>query len=363
MVKEALVDRDTLIIDLGSDHLVLSTAGCPQVYSTTRYVVFKRVPGDFNVIDVDRYCRELANSIGVDRKLSTLFLTAADVSAYTHATFTHDGVRANVYVTFGIDEPLCLDHVKGGTRGTINVAVIVDKPLSPVGLLDLFRLVSEVKGMVMALGGPLCTSGASVGTASDATAVAAPMGTETFAGLGTSVGIASAVATVKALSRHLRAVSSEEYLVKSLGLNNLEELLEIAMRVYKKAEVPQINDAQAKAELRAELALAARDPNIVAFVRGLKLLEAALALGVVPLVSLEEYLSDSPGLVVDELAGKSLAEYINGFRGLLAYYWVEKLKERGEVEEIRTLPPITDDLVSALVGGALSKVYDRYARS
>ncbi|MEM2512387.1 MAG: hypothetical protein QXX61_04555, partial [Ignisphaera sp.] len=150
---------------------------------------------------------------------------------------------------------------------------------------------------------------------------------------------------------------------KTLGFSSLDEVVDMIMKVYARARLPQIDDKKARDEIRKELEIIVLDPNVAMFVRGLRLLELALALGVVPAISLDEYKSDSPGIVVDELAGKSLAEYINGFKGLLAYYWVERLKEKGEVEEMRSLPPITDDLVAALVGGVLSRIYDRYSRS
>lgn len=364
MTKPKLLDKETLIIDLEGEYLTISTAGCPKVYSNIKYIIFKSVPKDFGFVDLDNYCKELTNSIGLDYEKTTVFLTAVDVSTYSHSVYTYNDVKAEAYVTFGINKPSCISDIeKGITINTINVAVIVNKPLDLVGLLDLFRLVSEVKGATIALGGPTCISGASIGTASDALAVAAPKGVEKFAGIATSVGMASAIAVVNALSKQLKSISSGNYVAKTLGFNNLDELIEIIMKVYTKAKLPQISDESVKAEIENELNIIVGDPNVAMFIRGLRLLEVALALGVIPVISMDEYLSDSPGIVVDELVGKALAEYINGFKGLLAYYWVERLKEKGEVEEIRSLPPLTDDIVAALVGGILSRIYDRHSRS
>ncbi|MEM1644608.1 MAG: adenosylcobinamide amidohydrolase [Ignisphaera sp.] len=366
MTKPILLDKETLLIDLRGEYLTISTAGCPKVYSNIKYIVFKSIPKNFGFVDLDNYCKELTNSIGLDYEKTTVFLTAVDVSTYSHSVYTYNNVKAEAYVTFGINRPSCISNIEKNATidiDTINVAIIVDKPLDPVGLLDLFRLVSEVKGATIALGGPTCMFGASIGTASDALAVAAPKGVEKFAGIATPVGIASALAVLNALSKHLKIVSSGSYIVKSLGFKDLDEIIRIIMKVYAKARIPQISDEKIKAEVENELNMIIDDPNVGMFIRGLRLLEVALALGVVPVINIDEYISDSPGIVVDELAGKSLAEYINGFKGLLAYYWVERLKERGEVEEIRSLPPITDDLVAALVGGILSRVYDKYSRS
>lgn len=363
MVKLALVDKDVLLIDLGGEHLTLSTAGCPGTYSSIKHILFKSVPKNFDVVDLDKYCRDLANSVGLEYEKTTIFLTAVDVSTYGHSKHVHGAVEAEAYTTFGIDRPSCIDIVEKTRIGTINVAVIVNKPLDFVGLLDLFRLVSEVKGAVMALGGPTCASGISIGTASDAIAVVAPRGTNRFAGIATDVGLAAASAVIKALSKHLTSITSSDYIAKSLGYNDIENIINIAMRIYEKARVPRLSNEEARTEIKNELLSVVKDPNVVALIRGLRLLESALSLGLVPSVNLNEYLSDSVGIIVDELIGKTVAEYINGFKGLLAYYWIEKLKSRGELEDIRSLPPITDDIVAALVGGILSRIYDKYSRS
>lgn len=367
--KPILLDEKTLVIDLEGEYLALSTAGCPKAYSYVRYIVFRNVPKNFGFVNLDNYCKELTNSIGLDYEKTTVFLTAVNVSTYSHSVYIYNNVKAEAYVTFGVDKPSCISIISNSGKnairsvGTINVAIIVDKPLDLVGLLDLFRFVAEVKGAIMALGGPTCVSGASIGTASDALAVAAPKGVDNFAGIATPVGIASALALANALSKQLKNISSGSYIAKSLGFKDLDEIVKILMKVYAKAKIPQMSDETIKAEIENELSMIINDPNVGMFVRGFRLLEAALALGIVPVINIDEYISDSPGIIVDELAGKALAEYINGFKGLLAYYWVERLKEIGEVKEIKALPPITDDLVAALVGGVLSKIYDKYSRS
>lgn len=361
MVKHTLLNNSTLVVDLEGEHIVLSTAGCPKVLSSIRYIVFKTVPRDFGFVNLDSYCKEILEPIGLDYSETTVFLTAVEVSTYSHSEVVLGNTKAEVFVTYGVNTHSCIGSTKGGID-TINVAVVVDKPLDNVGLLDLFRVVSEIKGAVISLSGSTCISGLSTGTASDAIAVVAPSGSERFAGIATDVGVASAIAVINALAKHIRKTPSDRYLATILGFSSIDEIISIAVDAYRKAEIPCAEESQIVAEIRNEIQKLLEDPNIVTFIKGLRLLEIALSLGIVPAISLEEYKADSPGIIVDELAGKAIAEYINGFRGLLSYYWIERLKKYGELKAISLLPPITDDIVGAVIGGILSKVYDKYSR-
>ena len=216
MARVVHASSDALVIDLGGELPTLSTAACPG-NGRVRYVVFSRVPRDFSFVDLDEYCRGVASSLGLGSEPVEVFLTAVDVSGYSRGSAVVDGVAAEAFVTYGVEEPACVGARPAPRVGTINVAVIVDRPLSSVGLLDLFRLVSEVKGGVMALAGPQCGDGLAIGTASDATSVSAPPGGERFAGPATAVGQAAALALLEALARHLAAYSPREYLAATLG--------------------------------------------------------------------------------------------------------------------------------------------------
>ncbi|MDK6028321.1 adenosylcobinamide amidohydrolase [Ignisphaera sp. 4213-co] len=361
MARIVFENPDVLVIDLERKHLALSTAGCPKVYKELRYVVFKKVPKNFEIVDLDSYCKEIALSINLNYDETSIFLTAVDVSTYSHSLVKYRGIEAEAFVTFGVDTPACLD-VEKNVVGTINLALIVNKPLNIIGLLDLYRLASEVKGMVMALGGPMCKSITSIGTASDATMVLAPVGEERFAGIATDVGIASTMAIISALSKHIRKTPVDKYVSQTLGFKDINDVIEIALEVYSKASLPQLSIDNVKNELMQEIEKVLKDPNIVVFLRGMRLAEAALALGLVPGIGKEEYRLDSTGIVVDELAGKAVAEYINGFKGLLSYYWVERLKKENKLGILNELPPIADDLIGAFVGAILSRIYDKYSR-
>jgi len=58
-------------------------------------------------------------------------------------------------------------------------------------------------------------------------------------------------------------------------------------------------------------------------------------------------------LVADEMLGMALVEYLAGTRGLFEYTRYDK-KKPGVLKE---LGPFLDDIVGALIGGTMSKIY------
>ncbi len=356
-------DEEYLVIDLLRDMLVISTAACPKIYEDIRYVVFKKVPRDLGYVDLKQYCREISRGLGLDHDETIIFLTAADITRYIYEKEIYKDIKAEIYATIGIEHISCIGEEESHRINTINIFVAINKTLSRVGLADLFRLVSEVKGLLISLGGPLCINKPSIGTASDATAVASARDRsgEDFAGPATDVGIAVSRVMLRGFSKYLRDISLDKYVRYTIGLNGLEDLLRITLKIYDKAPIPGLDRDLVERELREEYMRMLKDPNILVFIRGVRLLEAYLSLNMMPIISLDEYVRDSPGLVVDELLGKSLAEYINGFKGLLTYYWIDRMK-REELPELSRYPPLTDDLLASLIGSVLSRFYDKYTR-
>ncbi|MGC8615291.1 MAG: adenosylcobinamide amidohydrolase, partial [Thermoprotei archaeon] len=270
MTKVIAESSDLLVINLEGEYLSLSTSGCPKAYEDVKYLAFKRVPKDFKRVDLDAYCREVSRGIGVDIRDTVIFLTAVDLKGYSKGSYSYGGAKAEAFVTYGVDSPSCFEG-KDRRIGTINTAVILDKPMSKVGLLDVFRTVSEIKGMAFSLGGPMCPSHSSVGTASDATMVASPAGEERFGGTATEVGISASMAVLKALSKQIASTPVNEYVAKTLGFKDLDEIVEIAMKAYRKAPVPSLNDEEVKREIGEEMSALWRDPNLRIIVRSARL--------------------------------------------------------------------------------------------
>ena len=356
-------DENYLVIDLLREKMILSTAACPKIYETARYIIYKKVPKDFGYVDLNKYCEEVSSELGFDRSETIIFLTATDITKYIYEKEIYGSAEVEIYTTIGLEHPSCLGEEPANYFGTINVSVITDKKLNKIGIADLFRLVSEIKGLLLGLGGPLCLNKPSVGTASDATLVASVYGEdgESFSGPATDIGVAVSRALSKALGKYLRKIPLNEYVKYALGFGDLETLLRYSLEIYDKAPIPNLDKKLVENELRDEYRRLFKDPNILALIRGIRLLEMYIALNLLPFLGQEEYVSDSQGLVIDELLGKSLAEYINGFKGLLAYYWVDRLK-KNMFPELNRLPPLTDDLVASLIGSVLSRLYDRYTR-
>lgn len=366
-LKHYLSGRN-LIIELDSEYHALSSSAFTRVYEPVTHVVFNTVPKDVDLSDVNTYCINLIKSLGLEPEKSAVFLTAADVTKYIHGSKVVDSHQVEVFITIGVDWISCLDtvvNIEAGINnymmkyGTINIAIFTDKPLNRSGLLDLFRLISEAKGSLMTLLGPTCLKSPSLGTPSDATLAASPVGNERYPG---SVGRASISLLSEVLADVFRNLPLDKYVRYLLGGLSIDELRELAAEVYRSCRIPTQDDKGIESEILNELTNAFRDPNIVALIKGARFIEFVMALNALPGLRVGEYSSDSPGIIVDELIGKSLAEYINGFKGLLSYYWVERLKDAGRPPLLSTLPPITDDIVTALVGSTLSRVYDRYSR-
>jgi len=352
-----------LIIELDSEYYALSSSALTRTYEPITHVIFNTIPEDVELSDVDAYCIDLVKSLGLDPERSAVFLTAADVSKYVHGSKVVDSHLVEVFITIGIDWVSCLDtavNIEAGIgNNTINIAVFTDKPLNRLGLLDLFRLASEAKGSLMALLGPTCLKSPSLGTPSDATLVASPIGNERYSG---SVGRAAVSLLSEVLADVFRRLPLDRYVKYLLGGLSIDELRRLAIEVYRNCRIPTQNDEDAGLKILNEILSTFKDPNIVALIKGARFIEFLMALNALPGLMEGEYLSDSPGIIVDELVGKALAEYVNGFKGLLSYYWVERLKDEGRLPLLSTLPPITDDLITSLIGSILSRIYDRYSR-
>ncbi|MGC9191387.1 MAG: adenosylcobinamide amidohydrolase [Conexivisphaera sp.] len=206
---------DAILIDMGGTVRVLGTTVVGGAGSA-RYALMGRVRE--YVLDFERYAEELAARAGVPGG-SPVFLTAADLrSSYAHSSCIVEDVAADAHATFGLSGMACL----GGdgdedAHGTINLLLVLSSRLSRQGILDAFRIASEVKGALSVLAGLSCPRSAAVGTVSDATLVAAPRGDEDYSGLGTPTGRAIACATSAAFSEAISRLGTARRLELALG--------------------------------------------------------------------------------------------------------------------------------------------------
>ncbi|MCJ7721975.1 hypothetical protein MUO98_06185 [Candidatus Bathyarchaeota archaeon] len=74
--------------------------------------------------------------------------------------------------------------------------------------------------------------------------------------------------------------------------------------------------------------------------------------GLIPLLPVEQF-KGRPGLIVDELLGVTIANYIAGARGIFEFIRYDQVKPG----ILRTLGPIANDAICGLIAGVSSKIY------
>lgn len=358
--RYSLVDRDTVVVELIGDYVSLGTQPCGGGLGRPRHVLFRRVESDFDRRDLENFCREVSRGLGLDPLETAVFLTAYPVEKIVFRRMVEKGLGVEVYMTAGLTNLSCLDSGVSGTgTGTINILVVTDYGLSEKGLADFLRLVSEVKGSVMSLSGVSCRGSAAFGTVSDATMVAARPGGTDFAGRATPLGALATRALVEVFVERLSRMDLLERLSYILGGLSVEEVVETGLRIYSRAPLPGVSTETIRERFTRHLTRLLRDPNIVSLLVLMRLGDAISSLGLVPGLSREDYERDSKKILLDELLGKTLSEYIYGLKGLMTYYWIDREKS-GWGETLSTYPVYTDDLVSALIGSILAAIYDEY---
>ncbi len=345
--------RNTLIVELGGRYTVASTvAGVTEA----SHVVFRRVPRDFNVRDVEGFREGVLRELGLPRG-TPVFLTAVDPSRRVY--LADSGVH--VVATVGLEPVVCIEEEgswEPPRASTINVLVVVEEPvLTMPALLELLAVAASSRTLAASLSLAWC-KGRPLGTVTDAFAVAGRVGSGGVAWAGPATSLGWRVARLvrdAVLSGDSRGLG--ERLKGAIGLD-LDEVLGDALRLYSEAPVPGVAREEAERLLRRILERLLRDPNIWALLVAVRAADEHGAAGAIPGLTRDEYETDSPRIIADELLGAALAVYAAGFRGLLAAYWVDRVKEKLGLR-LSKLPVFADDAASALIGSALALLYDR----
>jgi adenosylcobinamide hydrolase len=188
-VRLTLHHGTTLVADLGAEHRVLSSAVLGGGLARARSWLNVTVPHDYARTDPEADLAERAATLQLPRPTVGM-LTAADVRAHHHARHGF----AHAVATVGIHHALAA----AGTRprlvapvGTINVLVVLDRPLTDAALAGALQTAVEAKSQALATAGvPAINADVpATGTATDSIAVAAPLGPGlSFAGPATAVG-------------------------------------------------------------------------------------------------------------------------------------------------------------------------------
>ena len=138
----------------------------------------------------------------------------------------------------------------------------------------------------------------------------------------------------------------------------VSDLVEAALEVF--VPHPSIDGSLDSKEavreaLEEELKITVSDFNVCSLLlAGLRLDEDG-SKGLIPNLSAEDYESDTVALVADEILGMALANYIGGTRAIFQFNQFERLKPG----IIGKLPPFLDDIVSGLLAGCLTNLYNK----
>jgi alpha-ribazole phosphatase CobZ len=138
----------------------------------------------------------------------------------------------------------------------------------------------------------------------------------------------------------------------------ISDLVEAALEVF--VPHPSVDGSLDSKEavreaLEEELKIAVSDFNVCSLLlAGLKLDEDG-SKGFIPNLSVEDYESDTVALVADEILGMALANYLGGTRAIFQFNQFERLKPG----IIGKLPPFIDDIVSGLLAGCLTNLYNK----
>ncbi len=323
-----------------------------------RMAIFIRVDESFEHMEPTEYIADVLYKYKLPMMTSAAFLTAYDVRKFVYSTAYYEGITAEVYATMGFSEhPSCLERYEEGFSewgvGTLNILVITDKQLSWTGFLDTYRLVCEAKSNLVASIGYSCPTSLACGTVSDAILLAAPIGTEAYGGFATRVGVAIVRALADAFRKAMYMMDLGDYLRYILGGLDPDILIDAALKAYGKAPVKGVSKRVFEEMFKEELEKALRDPNVIVAMRAMRFID-----------QVSNYIpgSDLRGRRIEamrRLMGSSVAEYINGFRGLLGYYWIESLMSRLKRDLNFEAPPYTSEFIASLVGALMTRVYEK----
>ncbi len=360
LLRKHLLD-DTVVVEFESPVRAVSSTILGGGFRKLSHVVFKRVPREFALEEPRLYAENVVKELGLPVGTTAVFLTAADVLDHVDVSIDNP-VGARVLITAGFQPLTCIDgETNVEEAATVNILVVLDAELPDPALVDIVCLVGSVKTLAITDLGLSCDFGKrAYATATDAVVVASRIGGRrfTYGGPVTPPGLAVARLVYSALTGYgLRSLRIEEIFKHVFGVE-FGKLVDSALEVYTKAPIPGVEPDKVRQTIIDELSRLIGDPNVWSIGIAAQEVDRRGRAGTIPFLSRAEFLADSKKIVADEILGIALALYINGWKALFSYYWVDRVKER--VEGLKTATMFTDDILASLVGSILSRVYDKY---
>ncbi len=327
-----------------------------------RTVVFRDVPKDCDHTCIERILREVHEKYGDS---TVTFLTAAEIPNDC-VICVDDNLLCVVSAGFTNLFTVVNGNVRTALEGysllsTVNIFVFLNEELSIQDLVDLLNCVFIGKVSALVDHDVLICGGYGYGTTSDAYCVACQRACERFhfSGPYTERGRKVIYTVYRCVSKLLEKWGlgkDRDVLTRlSLFLNDrelLEKIEDAAIRLVPE-EFP--NKDKVRTLFRKYFTKILRsDPNVQLLLRAGIELERLGQTGSLPTREANMYYSqDSVAFVVDEVLGLALALTLGGVYGLFEYYRYDKHKPG----ILRRLPPVLDDLIAALIGGIMSRIW------
>ena len=362
LISLKILRGDIILADLKDSFRALSSTIYGGGLKDIRYVIFKKVGKDFSEPDPRSYASRIAEEIGCPPTSTAVFLTSADIVKDHIILEYEDFPREEILLTLGLGPLSCIDGSSSkAIIGTLNTLLVIDECLTTEAAIDLAMLIGAVKSAAFSDLGISCGGfRRAYSTVTDAVIVAyRSEGCRNFSRYGgpaTNVGRAASRLVYEAITELAQRKLGFEDLLKYYTSFTCNDLAALGLKIYRRAPVPGVSDNEVLTLIVRELKKHLKDPNLWALIRGAHALTFYGLAGTIPGLSREEYFEDSKKIIADELMGIALSIYINGWKGMFNYYWIDRVKEG--IEEFRKLPMFIDDVIAALMGGVLSKVYD-----
>lgn len=199
--------RPWLVVDLGRAMRVLGWALNSPGFATASRLAWREVRDADLPEDLDA-ARWLAGALAATGLADApCLLTSSDIGRHLHRSATVDGVTAEAVATVGLTNAERIGHRRAPVAafGTINVAVVLDAPLSDGAMVEALSLVAEARTAAVLAHGPALPSGPATGTGTDCILLACPAGTMPHAGKHTAVGEAVGRCVVESVAEGVAA--------------------------------------------------------------------------------------------------------------------------------------------------------------
>lgn len=356
------VDDNTFIIGFHNPLRAVSSTVIGNGVRELTHVVFSRVGKEFNEEYPGQYAGHLLARLGLPRNTTAVFLTAADLSENVVELSVKEPVGIELVASIGLAPLSCMGNMHEDARNaTINILLVVDEALTDNALLDLAMVAASSKTLALVdLGASCGYGGRAFSTVTDALIVASnpdSSKSESYGGPSTKAGSIASSLVYKAIVSHaLERRGMDERFRDIFGVD-LEWVIRVALKIYEEAPVPGVKLNDVEGEVRRTLYELLRDPNTWALGLAARSLDYHGLAGTIPGLRRDEYLADSKKVLADELLGISLALYINGWKAMFSYYWIDRMKNT--LPEFKDKPMFIDDILASLIGSILSKIYDK----